>query len=331
MKKIVITIILLASVCAHAQTDDKATLKEINLKLVESYKNNKFDDALKFANQAVELSLKIYGADNTETAVAYSNLGFVQREKFRYKDSTMSFLQTVAILEKLKTAKSGELIKSYEELALSQFLNGNKEESILSYLKAIEISEAKFGKNGKEVFSPTLDVANIYAQSKKYKQADEYYLKSYALAWKNFGKEAKETIKIEDARICAYPHQIQNDKDISKIFNDSKGKLFREIFGESVNFDNSGIIDIGFVNGKAISLPKPVYPLEAREKRLQGEVSIRVFIDEKGNVTDAKPVCGNGILETASIEAAKKCKFSPSILNGKAIKVTGTITYNFVP
>jgi TonB family protein len=332
MKKFTITFILLACVCVYGQPDDKATLKTLNQKLVESYKNNKLDEALKFANQAVELSLKIYGTDNTETAVAYSNLGIIQREKQKYKDSILSLQKTVEIYLKVTNLKGNGLIESYQNLALSQFYNGKFEDSISNYLKAIEQIESKFGHESKESFLPTLNVANGYARNKQFEKADEYYLKSYSLAWKNFGKSANQIQNIEDSRICMLPHknQIKDEKDFEKVFGNLRQKLFAEIFGEQPKVENTGLINGGVINGKATSLPKPAYPQEAKSQRLQGQVPIRVLIDEQGNITEAKAVCGRGYLETASEEAAIKSKFSTTTLNGKPVKVSGIIVYNFV-
>lgn len=88
----------------------------------------------------------------------------------------------------------------------------------------------------------------------------------------------------------------------------------------------------GVVNGKATSLPKPVYPEEARKLRIAGTVGVRVLIDERGNVISAKAETGvdNLPLRTASEKAAMQAKFSPTTLNGEPVKVSGIINYNFV-
>ncbi len=330
MKKFTVTFILLACVCVYGQPDDKAILKELNLKLVESYKSDKLDDALKFAGQAVDLSLKIYGTDNAETAVAYSNLGIIQREKQKYKDSISSLQKTVEIYLKFTNLKGNGLIESYQNLALSRFYNGKFEDSTTNYLKAIEQIESKFGQESKESLSPTLNAANSYARNKQFEKADEYYLKSYSLAWKRFGKSANQIPQIEDSRICMLPTQIRDNKEIEKTFGNLRQKLFTEVFGEQPKVENTGLINGGVINGKATSLPRPAYPQEAKSQRLQGQIPIRVTIDEQGNVTEAKAVCGTGYLEIASEEAARKSKFSITTLNGKPVNVIGIIVYNFV-
>jgi TonB family protein len=86
----------------------------------------------------------------------------------------------------------------------------------------------------------------------------------------------------------------------------------------------------GVLNGKAISLPQPVYPMIARAVRVSGMVVVLVTIDEEGNVISASVVSGHPLLQAAALDAARRAKFPPTKLSGQPVKVTGTITYNFV-
>lgn len=87
----------------------------------------------------------------------------------------------------------------------------------------------------------------------------------------------------------------------------------------------------GVLNGKAINLPKPPYPPAARAVRASGAVSVQVLVDEKGNVVTASAVSGHPLLRQAAVQAARSAKFNPTLLSGQAVKVSGVITYNFVP
>lgn len=87
----------------------------------------------------------------------------------------------------------------------------------------------------------------------------------------------------------------------------------------------------GVLNGKATSLPKPPYPPAARAVRAAGAVSVQVLIDESGSVVSASAVSGHPLLRAAAVQAARGARFSPTMLSGQAVKVSGVITYNFVP
>jgi protein TonB len=87
----------------------------------------------------------------------------------------------------------------------------------------------------------------------------------------------------------------------------------------------------GVLNGKATSLPKPPYPPAARAVRASGAVSVQVLISETGSVISANAVSGHPLLRPAAVAAARGARFSPTLLSGQPVKVSGVITYNFVP
>ena len=81
---------------------------------------------------------------------------------------------------------------------------------------------------------------------------------------------------------------------------------------------------------KAISLPQPMYPAMAKQIHAQGSVNVQILVDELGKVISAQAVSGNPLLTLAAKEAAMRARFTPTLLNGQAVKVQGVITYNFV-
>ncbi len=87
----------------------------------------------------------------------------------------------------------------------------------------------------------------------------------------------------------------------------------------------------GVLNGKATNLPKPPYPPAARAVRASGAVSVQVLISETGSVVSANAVSGHPLLRPAAVAAARGARFSPTLLSGQPVKVSGVITYNFVP
>jgi TonB family protein len=82
---------------------------------------------------------------------------------------------------------------------------------------------------------------------------------------------------------------------------------------------------------RAVKLVKPDYPAAARATRARGAVTVKATVDENGDVISAEAVSGDPLLWQAAEKAAKKSKFSPNIVDGKAVQITGVIVYNFVP
>jgi TonB family protein len=83
---------------------------------------------------------------------------------------------------------------------------------------------------------------------------------------------------------------------------------------------------------RRISDVKPVYPEEALKQGIQGVVIVEATIDEKGDVVAAKALPGKNpqpLLEAAALTSVRQWKFEPVIKDGKAVKVTFTVTINF--
>jgi protein TonB len=85
----------------------------------------------------------------------------------------------------------------------------------------------------------------------------------------------------------------------------------------------------GILNGKAVSLPAPTYPEMAKRARAAGVVEVEVLIDITGKVVSAKATKGPALLMQAAEQAAKLARFTPTLLSGQPVRITGTINYNF--
>jgi TonB family protein len=115
------------------------------------------------------------------------------------------------------------------------------------------------------------------------------------------------------------------DADDSLLDNDNEDED-----ASSDSSPNVKTISGGVINAKAKSMPQPAYPSLAKAARASGTVNVQVTVDESGAVVEAKAVSGHPLLQSAAVAAARQAKFSPTLLAGKPVRVTGILTYNFV-
>lgn len=81
----------------------------------------------------------------------------------------------------------------------------------------------------------------------------------------------------------------------------------------------------GMLNSRAIYLPQP----EAAYGEATGVVLVQVLVDENGSVIEARAVSGPQHLQAAAVNAARLARFSPTMLMGEAVKVSGTLSFSF--
>jgi len=73
----------------------------------------------------------------------------------------------------------------------------------------------------------------------------------------------------------------------------------------------------------------PVYPDEARQKRLPGMVVLRAVIDTEGKVVKLEPVSGPEALAQSAMDAARWWRYEPYYVNGTPVEVETTLEVQF--
>ncbi len=74
---------------------------------------------------------------------------------------------------------------------------------------------------------------------------------------------------------------------------------------------------------------RPLYPIEAKAKQLEGSVVMDILIDEQGVVRQVSVIEGAEIFRPGATEAMKKFKFKPAKVEGKPVAVRIRYTLNF--
>ena len=122
-------------------------------------------------------------------------------------------------------------------------------------------------------------------------------------------------------------------KEEKREYDDTVGyATSRRESGETMSYaTRRRAIQGGVLNGKATSLPKPEYPEIARAAKASGTVTVEVLVDEDGNVVEAKAVSGHPLLQAAAVTAARQAKSTPTLVSGEPTRISGSLTYNFVP
>ena len=85
----------------------------------------------------------------------------------------------------------------------------------------------------------------------------------------------------------------------------------------------------GVLNGRAVKLVKPSYPVEAYNAGASGEVKVQIVFDEDGKVIWARAVSGHPLLRTVCEDAARQSTFPPMRVEDQPVKVTGVLVYKF--
>ena len=101
------------------------------------------------------------------------------------------------------------------------------------------------------------------------------------------------------------------------------GEAYKEAMKKEAKTNSRWVVDVGSLQKEATYLAVPY------ASSISGVASVRVLMSETGNVIAAGTVRGPSLLHAPSRRAACDSRFPPTVVDGKAIKATGTITYEY--
>ncbi len=81
---------------------------------------------------------------------------------------------------------------------------------------------------------------------------------------------------------------------------------------------------------KLVEQPQPVYPVVCVQGRIQGTVVLHAVIGQDGRVVELEAISGHPLLASAALDAVRRWRYSPTLLNSTPVEVETTITVNFV-
>ena len=93
----------------------------------------------------------------------------------------------------------------------------------------------------------------------------------------------------------------------------------------------SGPVNVGSLVDKATQRVSPHYPAIAKSAHVTGVVTVFLELDEKGAIAVVHRTDGPQLLRQAAVEAARKWKFKPTLIDGQPVRVIGYINFSFTP
>lgn len=318
-------LVLLTSLFLIQQTPQQPPeLKEssdLSLSVVKLFKEGKFDEAIPLAKRALEIRERLLPPGDPMVLTALGNLGNLYNAKGDYSAAKKSFERLLALQEQQFGPSDVKLASTLDRLAVLYYRDRDLSKTEDTYQRALALREKTFGPDHVEVANSLFSLGHFYRLSSKYDVALDAYRRSLSIYLRTPGVNESAFERAHTGLSClAYETRNKQLLDEVKAIQ----KQFNPLMGLVEQLD--------ILNGKALDLPKPDYPYEARQRHLVGTVVVVVEIDEKGKVLSASDICdGLPFLKEAAVKAALKARFSPTLVSGQPVKVRGTIVYNYVP
>jgi len=295
---------------------------DLTQNLVKLFNENKYDEALKLAKRALEIRERLLPLKDPRVGNSLNNLAEIYLAKRDYGKARDTYLRLLQHQTERFGADNVTLADTLERLGALHYRQGDNLKAEEAFKQALALNEKKYGTDHVEVAHSLYALGEFYRARRDFAHGQPAYSRALKTYGKHLGVASPEFERTSEGYSCLG-------------YENTKYDVFSEInsmWNLQATPDGASRLPAGeILNGKALNLPKPAYPDEARRKRIEGIVIVKVKIDETGRVVEAKDMCGGPpYLNESSIQAAYGARFSPTKVSGKPVWVYGVIQYRFV-
>jgi tetratricopeptide (TPR) repeat protein len=316
----------ITSIAQAGQTTDAPQLiesRELTARVVKLYGEHKYDEALPLAKRALELGEAALGKTDSRLIGPLVNLGDLYVATTHFDDAKSSFERALTLGETNFGPEDLHLIRPLDELGylLSNKGDYTKAADLLS--RSLSIKKKRLQPRDIEVARAARTLGDIYRRNREYAKAESLYQEAIQL-YEEAGKKDAELVEVLNRYLTVLTAENKKDEAAS---------IQAKLAGLSAE---PGIVEGGVVNGRAVKLVQPSYPLSAPHTYGIRIIRVRVLIDENGKVISAKaepsatPDMNYPRFAAAAEDAARKSLFTPTLKAGVPAKVNGTIVYQYI-
>jgi tetratricopeptide (TPR) repeat protein len=314
---------------AHAQTPQPTDSpqiiesRELTGTVIKLYAEHKYDEALPLAKRALELAEAAFGSKDSHLISPLINLGDLYVATIHFDDARSSFERALTIAETSFGKEDLHLTRPLDELAYLLSKKDDLGEAAKLFSRSLAIKEKLLQPGDIEIPRAARSLADIYRRGREYAKAEQLYRQAIRLYEENRKKDPELVEALNRYLIVL---TAENKTDEAASIRARLAALSAE----------PGVVEGGVVNGWAVKLVYPSYPLSVRNTYGIRVIRVRVLIDENGRVISAKadPPAGADMsypeFAGAAEDAARKSTFTPTFRSGVPVKVNGTIIYQFI-
>jgi TonB family protein len=302
-----------------AQPRELEEAEAVNRQFIDLYKQGKYEEALPLARRVLKLKESALPADDRRLIPALNNVAFTLIAREKYGDAIPLLDRSLALMQSLVGRDSPQLAAVEVQLALALYKNGDKARAGELLTRVAEIREKAYGVNHPNTVESLHLLADYYQGQRDYKKAEELLLRIIN-AKEQAGGEGRKGLNDTRVRYMTLLLLDGREKEAEAVL-----AKIKEGVADAAPTPLAG----GILSGRAVLKVAPAYPMAAKSSHVSGAVSVQIVVDELGRVIEAKAVDGPPLLRRESENAVKLWRFSPTLLEGMPVQVTGVVVVNF--
>src|SRR6266511_1257926 len=177
-------------------TDTDRALHDARKQFEESLKlrdADKLDEALTFAERALEIRERLLGTEHPDVAASIDNLASIYTGNAEYVKAEPLYRRALAIREKALGKDHPEIAESLNNLGALYYSQGKYVETEPLFRRAFEIREKALGKDHPQVALSLNNLALLYRTQGKYVEGEPLFKRALDIREKALGKDHSDT------------------------------------------------------------------------------------------------------------------------------------------
>jgi tetratricopeptide (TPR) repeat protein len=183
---------------ALARVDDEYLRSDLLWGLfADRYTAHRFDDALKVADQHLELARKLFGPQSLRASTSLDHRGAALSALGRYREAEADMRAALAIEERLLPPDSAKLDQTLTNLAMVLWHTGKLDEVVALSLRALAIDEKAYGADSTRLIHSIMHLAIAHSLTGHLDEAHADFLRARAIAERSLPADSADHAIIE--------------------------------------------------------------------------------------------------------------------------------------
>ena len=152
-----------------------------------------YNESVDVYRRQIDLSVKLYGSEHSDTAASYNEIGLVYKKQGDYSQALKYYFKAMAICEKVLGEEHPCTATLYNNIGEVNYVQGDYPHALKYHFKALKIREIVLGNEHPDTATSYNNISSVYESKGDYPQALKYHFKALAINEKVLGNEHPAT------------------------------------------------------------------------------------------------------------------------------------------
>ncbi|MGI9067559.1 MAG: tetratricopeptide repeat protein [Pyrinomonadaceae bacterium] len=312
---------------ASSPSQELADAAKLDADVLKLYKEGKFEEAIPLAKRVLKIREKLLPANDRLLATSLSNLGLLYLARLKVDDADSLLKRALSIYEQTPAGNALVTAQTLDSLAQVRLLKSDVKKATEFYLKALSIKETTLNSDHEEILYSLNNLLDLYVSQKEVAKAKAMLKRIISRIERKLGDSDTQVGRLLERMACLMYRNDEKD-EAEKV----EARANHILYSDQATKPDPIWLPKEVFSCKLIHNPRPDFMsiVGVRRPTARFTMDVAIETDEAGNVTAARYIGGDPVFKSVAEKAALNAKLRPTIVDGRAVKVEGVISHQFM-